>query len=135
MESLYGFEVEKVTTLNMEGKKKKRGGFYIAKPDYKKAYVTLRNPLSISPELYPIQMIEEEKKIIAKQAKTSGVVEDAEPKTPHWLDEKKVEAPKFRREKYGTAPRISQRGSGSDGGSSGGPAAKFPWSSMKSFSR
>lgn len=119
----------------MEGKKKKRGGFYIAKPDYKKAYVTLRNSLSISPELYPIQMIEEEKKIIAKQAKTSGVVEDAEPKTPHWLDEKKVEAPKFRREKYGTAPRISQRGSRSDGGSSGGPAAKFPWSSMKSFSR
>ncbi|CAJ1855748.1 unnamed protein product [Sphenostylis stenocarpa] len=27
LKSLYGFEVEKVQTLNMEGKKKKRGGF------------------------------------------------------------------------------------------------------------
>lgn len=131
LESLYGFEVEKVTTLNMDGKKKKRGGLLIAKPDYKKAYVTLKNPLSISPELYPIQMIEEEKKIIAKQAKKSGVVEDPEPKTPHWLDDKKVGASQFRKEKYGPAPRVIQRGSDS----SGGAAAKFPWSSMKSFAR
>uniref|UniRef100_A0A7N0SVK1 Large ribosomal subunit protein uL23m n=1 Tax=Kalanchoe fedtschenkoi TaxID=63787 RepID=A0A7N0SVK1_KALFE len=45
LESLYGFEVEKAHTLNMEGKKKKRGGALFAQPDYKKAYVTLRSPL------------------------------------------------------------------------------------------
>ncbi|OMP04105.1 Nucleotide-binding, alpha-beta plait [Corchorus olitorius] len=55
LESLYGFDVEKVRTLNMEGKKKKRGGILIAKPDYKKAYVTLRTPLSISENLFPIK--------------------------------------------------------------------------------
>ncbi|CAJ2679709.1 unnamed protein product [Trifolium pratense] len=56
LESLYGFQVEKVRTLNMDGKKKKRGGILIAKPDYKKAYVTLKNPLSIDPNLYPIRV-------------------------------------------------------------------------------
>ncbi|KAF8404593.1 hypothetical protein HHK36_009480 [Tetracentron sinense] len=60
IESLYGFEVEEVRTLNMEGKKKKRGGILFAKLYYKKAYVTLKNPLSISPDLYPIHIIEEE---------------------------------------------------------------------------
>lgn len=131
LESLYGFEVEKVTTLNMDGKKKKRGGLLVAKPDYKKAYVTLRNPLSISPELYPIKMIEEEKKIIAKQAKRPGIVEDAEPKTPHWLDDKKVGASRFRSQRFGNDRRGARKGSDS----SAEPAAKFPWSSMKSFAR
>ncbi|KAL7602908.1 hypothetical protein Lser_V15G15036 [Lactuca serriola] len=42
LESLYGFEVDEVRTLNMDGKKKKRGGVLIAKPDYKKAYATLQ---------------------------------------------------------------------------------------------
>ncbi|KAL2498814.1 Ribosomal protein L23/L15e family protein [Abeliophyllum distichum] len=89
LESLYGFEVEKVRTLNMEGKKKKRGGLLIAKPDYKKAYVTLKNPLSINPDLYPIRIIEEDKKSLDKQSKSS-IVEDPEAiKKSHWLDEKK----------------------------------------------
>ena len=42
LESLYSFDVGEVCTLNMEGKKKKRGKLLVAKPDYKKAYVTLR---------------------------------------------------------------------------------------------
>ncbi|KAL9296723.1 hypothetical protein ACSQ67_022619 [Phaseolus vulgaris] len=50
LESLYGFEVEKVQTLNMEGKKKKRGGVLIAKPDYKK-------PMSLSRTRSPFRPI------------------------------------------------------------------------------
>ncbi|PON63830.1 Ribosomal protein [Parasponia andersonii] len=52
LQSVYGFEVEKVRTLNMQGKRKYRGNVLVAKPNYKKAYVTLKNPLSISPALY-----------------------------------------------------------------------------------
>lgn len=127
LESLYGFEIEKVRTLNMEGKKKKRGGLLIAKPDYKKAYVTLRNPLSISPELYPIRLIEEDKKQMNKQSKSS-VVEEGEAKR-HWLDGKEGE--RFKLEKGlngrgGTRHGVAIRGDRSDG------AAKFPWSSMRS---
>ena len=41
---IYGLEVEKVRTLNVEGKKKRgKAGFY-RRPDWKKAYVTLKNP-------------------------------------------------------------------------------------------
>lgn len=121
LESLYGFEVEKVRTLNMEGKKKKRGGMLIAKPDYKKAYVTLRNPLSISPDLYPIRIIAEDKRQLNKQSKSS-VVEDGEGKR-HWLDEK---------------PRANENGGqrpgdrGRRGERQRGDVAKFPWSSMRS---
>ncbi|KAG5529465.1 hypothetical protein RHGRI_030002 [Rhododendron griersonianum] len=53
LEARYGFEVEKVNTLNMKGKKKNRGGWVIAKPNYKKAYVTLKRPLSTSQDLLP----------------------------------------------------------------------------------
>ncbi|XP_041004778.1 uncharacterized protein LOC121249958 isoform X2 [Juglans microcarpa x Juglans regia] len=118
LESLYGFEVEKVRTLNMEGKKKKRGGLLIAKPDYKKAYVTLRNPLSISPEMYPIRIIEEDKRQMNRQSKSS-VVEEGEGKR-HWLDEK-ARAEKAG-ERFGNRGRTGQRGD----------VAKFPWSSMRS---
>lgn len=151
LESLYGFEVEKVRTLNMDGKKKKRGGILIAKPDYKKAYVTLKNPLSIDPNLYPIRVIEEDKKNLNKQAMAS-VVEEA-PSKSHWLDENK-EAHRFKpqngynRGRFGSSG--SNRGSGSNQGrfdSSGlnrgrfdlpgsnrsdGSAAKFPWTNMRS---
>ncbi|KAI9113878.1 hypothetical protein K1719_015129 [Acacia pycnantha] len=118
LESLYGFDVEKVRTLNMEGKKKKRGGLLIAKPDYKKAYVTLRNPLSISPDLYPLHIIEEEKKRVNKQSKSS-VVEEGETKR-HWLDQK--EGARFKLEKASNDRRPSR----AEG------VAKFPWSSMRS---
>ncbi|XP_075674624.1 uncharacterized protein LOC142643794 [Castanea sativa] len=61
LESVYGCEVEKVRTLNMRGKKKMRGGRLIARPDYKKAYVTLKNPSSFSPDMNPIHLVKEEK--------------------------------------------------------------------------
>ncbi|KAL5562888.1 hypothetical protein UlMin_032635 [Ulmus minor] len=57
---VYGFEIEKVRTLNMKGKTKYRGCIF-AKPNYKKAYVTLKNPLSISSTLYSTCSIEDEK--------------------------------------------------------------------------
>ncbi|MCD7460219.1 hypothetical protein HAX54_043107 [Datura stramonium] len=133
LESLYGFEVEKVQTLNMDGKKKKRGGLLIAKPDYKKAYVTLKNPLSISPDLFPIRMIQEEKKNMSKKSKSS-IVEDDEPKKMHWLEEKKDGRNR-------SEMRFSRGGERSDVGRNrggehrdvGAAAAKFPWSSMSSY--
>ncbi|CAN0919615.1 50S ribosomal protein L23 [Linum grandiflorum] len=119
LESLYGFDVDKVRTLNMEGKKKKRGGLLFAKPDYKKAYVTLRTPLSLSPDWFPIQVVEQEKERMNKQQR-SGVVEDGADKK-HWLQSNRNES----------------RGSGGSSGYKGrrGDAAaeklKFPWSSMR----
>ncbi|XP_010531375.1 PREDICTED: uncharacterized protein LOC104807692 [Tarenaya hassleriana] len=115
LESLYGFEVDKVRTLNMDGKKKKRGGLLIAKPDYKKAYVTLRNPLSLSKDLFPVKFIEEEKR--SKQ-KGSSFVEEEGDKSRHWLDGRE-------RDRGGNERGRSRRG--------GDPAAgaKFPWSSMR----
>nr|GMC57178.1 ribosomal protein L23 family protein [Ipomoea batatas] len=129
LESLYGFEVEKVQTLNMDGKKKKRGGLLIAKPDYKKAYVTLKNPLSISPEFYPIRIIEQIKQETSKQSKSS-IVEDGEPKKAHWLDDRK-EGKSRPQGRYGRGHGVNRSrnaGSGVDAAT-----AKFPWSSMKSF--
>ncbi|XVF58982.1 hypothetical protein PTKIN_Ptkin07bG0237000 [Pterospermum kingtungense] len=120
LESLYGFDVEKVRTLNMEGKKKKRGGLLIARPDYKKAYVTLRTPLSISENLFPIKTIQEEKESINKTSKSKSVVEEGE-KRKHWLDGKMKE---------GEAEK-GKRSYASGRGGSGGGEAKFPWSSMK----
>ncbi|KAK6775034.1 hypothetical protein RDI58_026035 [Solanum bulbocastanum] len=138
LESLYGFEVEKVQTLNMDGKKKKRGGLLIAKPDYKKAYVTLRNPLSISPDLFPIGVIQEEKKNMSKKSKSS-IVEDDEPKKMHWLDEKKDGRNRSEmRFGRGHDHRSGQRSDvvrdrGGERRDVGAAAAKFPWSSMRSY--
>lgn len=82
LESLYGFEIAKVNTLNMDGKKKKkRGGLLIAKADYKKAYVTLKHPLSISRDLFPV----EDRK---SKVKGSTFVEEEDDKKSHWLDQK-----------------------------------------------
>jgi large subunit ribosomal protein L23 len=75
LESVYSYEVEKVRTLNMKGKKKMRGGRLIAKPDYKKAYVTLKSPVSFSREFYPICLVEEERKSINKKTKSSTIKE------------------------------------------------------------
>eukprot|EP00262_Sarcandra_glabra_P018749 TRINITY_DN6850_c0_g1_i1.p1 TRINITY_DN6850_c0_g1~~TRINITY_DN6850_c0_g1_i1.p1 ORF type:complete len:106 (+),score=27.15 TRINITY_DN6850_c0_g1_i1:305-622(+) len=102
----------------MEGKKKRRGGILIAKPDYKKAYVTLKNPLSLSSDLYPVRLIEEERRSVSKQSKTS-VVEEKEIKS-HWLDGERDKG--FKKEK-----REKKFGSRDDGKS------KFPWSSMRSL--
>ncbi|XP_057748031.1 uncharacterized protein LOC130967235 [Arachis stenosperma] len=58
LQSFYGLEVQKVRTLNMKGKTKRvwlaKGESLVGnKPDYKKAYVTLKNPLSNYPIFYP----------------------------------------------------------------------------------
>ncbi|XP_038702067.1 uncharacterized protein LOC119998742 isoform X2 [Tripterygium wilfordii] len=149
LESLYGFEVEKVRTLNMEGKKKKRGGLLIAKPDYKKAYVTLRNPLSLSQDLFPIRVIEEEKERVNKKEKPSFVEEGEGRK--HWLDRKdgeKVRAEmgyvgqRSGRGRYvddAAAAKFQDRAEKGYAGERSGrrryicaaAAAKFPWSSMR----
>ena len=44
MESVHGLQVDSVRTLNYEGRKKRgKQGFY-RRPDYKKVYVTLKEP-------------------------------------------------------------------------------------------
>ncbi|XP_057970544.1 uncharacterized protein LOC131159549 isoform X2 [Malania oleifera] len=124
LESLYGFEVEKVRTLNMEGKKKKRGGLLLAKPDYKKAYVTLKNPLSISPDCYPIRVIEEEKQRMNRQSKQS-IVEEGQAMKSHWLDGKHGD-------RFKPETGASKRSSGRRSDRETAAAVKFPWSSMPS---
>ncbi|KAI4382058.1 hypothetical protein MLD38_008066 [Melastoma candidum] len=130
LESLYGFDVEKVTTLNMEGKKKKRGGLLLAKPDYKKAYVTLKTPLSLSRELYPVKIVQEEKKVTDEgkmKGKKPSVLEDEEDRRrKHWLDGDGGDG--LGRERRGRSGGVGER----NGGSGGGCEAKFPWSFMKS---
>ncbi|KAJ8765612.1 hypothetical protein K2173_014734 [Erythroxylum novogranatense] len=66
----------RVRTLNMEGRKRKRGGLLIAKPDYKKAYVTLGIPLFVSPHIFPLKALADEKERMNKQKKSSFVEED-----------------------------------------------------------
>ncbi|KAK7311126.1 hypothetical protein RJT34_09050 [Clitoria ternatea] len=145
LESLYGFDVEKVRTLNMEGKKKKYGGILFAKPDYKKAYVTLKTPLSISQDLYPIRIIQDDKNRMNKQTKTT-FVDQTDTKT-HWLHDN-VETPNKTRFRPNTGSNRFDRGdspnnnrfrpnSGSnrfDRGGAAAAAAKFPWTSMRSRS-
>ncbi|XP_074308733.1 uncharacterized protein LOC141643461 [Silene latifolia] len=124
LESLYGFEVKKVETLNMEGKKKKRGGILLAKPDYKKAYVTLKYPLSISPDLFPIKAIKEDKAELDRQRKTS-IVEAEGQKKSHWLEEKRARNEKTpHRARPTRLPRSPRRGGREE-------TAKFPWTSMR----
>ncbi|KAJ4760923.1 50S ribosomal protein L23 [Rhynchospora pubera] len=89
LESLYGFDVAEVRTLNYEGKKLRRGYMYASHPDYKKAYVTLRSPLSISPELFPIQAVRESME--KKMPKSKSEVVESEEKRQHWLDERREE--------------------------------------------
>ena len=42
LEGVYGLEVEKVNTLNVEGRKKRGKKGYYRRPDWKKAYVILK---------------------------------------------------------------------------------------------
>ncbi|KAI6705904.1 hypothetical protein NL676_008866 [Syzygium grande] len=84
LKSLYGFDVGEVRTLNMEGKKKKRGGLLVTNPDYKKAYVTLRTPLSVSRDLFPIRVMEEDRRSANKKG-GSSMVEEGKRKR-HWLE-------------------------------------------------
>ncbi|KAG5241811.1 50S ribosomal protein [Salix suchowensis] len=105
----------KVRTLNLEGGKKKRGGYSSPSLTIKKTYITLRNPLSISPNLFPIRVMEEERERMSKKKPESSFVEDS---GSHWLDDK-------------------EGGGGGHGwrGGRGDVAAEkamFPWSSMRS---
>ncbi|KAL3725532.1 hypothetical protein ACJRO7_030543 [Eucalyptus globulus] len=109
-------EIKRVRTLNMEGKKKKRSGLLVAKPDYKKAYVTLRSPLSVSPDLFPIRVVEEDRRSANKKG-GSSMVEEGE-RRRHWLEGEDRERRK-REKEFGERVR-------------GGSGAKFPWSFMKS---
>lgn len=63
LQSVYGLNVSKVNTLNMDGKKKKRaGGWLLSSPAYKKAYVVLKNPISLPDNLFPFNFFEEEER-------------------------------------------------------------------------
>ena len=44
LESVYGLDVLKVNTLNVEGKKKRGKQGFFRRPDYKKAFVVLSPP-------------------------------------------------------------------------------------------
>ncbi|GJP47361.1 hypothetical protein CLOM_g6561 [Closterium sp. NIES-68] len=52
LESLYGLEVDRVHTMNYEGKKKRsRFGFY-RRPDWKKVVVELKNPVTLPENVF-----------------------------------------------------------------------------------
>ncbi|TVU46779.1 hypothetical protein EJB05_06339 [Eragrostis curvula] len=140
LESVYGFDIAEVRTLNMEGKKLRRGPFLAAKPDFKKAYVTLRAPLTVSPDLFPIGAVlgERERKASAAAARRK-TVEGAEAgggdaKGKHWMEDEKEEFSRAGRGKvvYGNPGRLVRKTRG--GGKKEKPAeegAKFPWSGVK----
>lgn len=148
LESLYGFEIEDVRTLNMEGKKKKRGPFLAAKPDYKKAYVTLSSPLSLNPSLFPIRWIQEERDRIAHassaRSRKSSVVDEGKGNEgrSHWLDdsERRQREELVARRKYPALRGSGDRGQRGrrDGRERGGKKKeeerKFPWSNMRKWS-
>ncbi|CAM6085773.1 unnamed protein product [Calypogeia fissa] len=71
LESVYGLEVEKVHTLNMEGKKKlnRKSGTHYRRPDYKKAYVVLKNPVSLPKDVFPLNAFEDGSEDAAKHLK------------------------------------------------------------------
>ncbi|GMJ12926.1 hypothetical protein like AT4G39880 [Hibiscus trionum] len=71
LQSMFGLQVEKVRTLNMQGKKKRRGGHLIARPNYKKAYVTLKTPFVFSSDFFPVSAIEEDTKGMDKLSNVS----------------------------------------------------------------
>ncbi|KAK1257486.1 hypothetical protein QJS04_geneDACA023104 [Acorus gramineus] len=141
LETLYGFDVDEVRTLNMEGKKKQRGGILLAKPDYKKAYVTLRSPLSVSPDLFPVKLVEEERRRIEERQvkRTTLVGEDGDKVAAprQWLDGafrrgyvgvRAEERGRWRKSFVGGGAR--RGGAGGGGGGEEGKA-RFPWSSMR----
>ncbi|CAN1777091.1 hypothetical protein LINPERHAP1_LOCUS13894, partial [Linum perenne] len=70
-------------------KRRRSGGLLFAKPDYKKAYVTLRTPLSLSPDLFSLKVIKREKERMNEQQRFD-VVEDGGGKK-HWLEGKSEE--------------------------------------------
>uniref|UniRef100_A0ACD5YQ26 Uncharacterized protein n=1 Tax=Avena sativa TaxID=4498 RepID=A0ACD5YQ26_AVESA len=140
LESMYGFSIAEVRTLNMEGKKLRRGRFLAAKPDYKKAYVTLQAPLHVSPDIFPIGAIlgERERKASAAAARRK-VVEGAEidgqreGKGKHWMEDEregfsragcgKVYGDRLGKKRRGGRARVNEEANKEVG--------KFPWNGMR----
>ncbi|KAK1288376.1 hypothetical protein QJS10_CPB19g01414 [Acorus calamus] len=124
LETLYGFDVDEVRTLNMEGKKKQRGGILLAKPDYKKAYL----------------VEEERRRIEERQVKRTTLVGEDGDKVAaprQWLDGafrrgyvgvRAEERGRWRKSFVGGGAR---RGGGGGGGGGEEGNARFPWSSMR----
>lgn len=140
LESMYGFSVAEVRTLNMEGKKLRRGPFLSAKPDYKKAYVTLRAPLAVSRDLFPIGAIlaERERKASAAAARrkaVEGAEVEGESKGKHWMEDEREGFSRAGCGKvvYGNPGRLRRKRRGGDKvkEQAGDEAAKFPWSGMR----
>ncbi|KAL6593731.1 hypothetical protein ACP70R_012265 [Stipagrostis hirtigluma subsp. patula] len=142
LESVYGFAVADVRTLNMEGKKLRRGPFLAAKPDYKKAYVTLRAPLAVSPDLFPIGVVlgERERKAKAAAARRKAVegaeIEgEREGKGKHWMEDEREGFSRAGCGKvvYGNPGRLGRkrRGGGKVKEETGEEGEKFPWSGMR----
>jgi ribosomal protein L23 len=48
LEQVHGLQVETVQTLNYEGKKKRSKTGFFRRPDFKKVYVTLKDPTNLS---------------------------------------------------------------------------------------
>ncbi|CAN1172224.1 hypothetical protein LINPERPRIM_LOCUS30872, partial [Linum perenne] len=60
-----------------------------AKPYYKKAYITFRTLLSLSPDLFPLKVVEQEEERMNEQQRFD-VVEDDKGKK-HWIYDKRNE--------------------------------------------
>ena len=66
LESVYGLQVERVTTMNYEGKKKRgRFGMY-RRPDWKKAIVALKEPVNLPEDVF-LGLREEAKEATQRQ--------------------------------------------------------------------
>lgn len=142
LESMYGFSIAEVRTLNMEGKKLRRGPFLAAKPDYKKAYVTLRAPLSVSPDIFPIGVIlgERERKASAAAARRKAVegaeVEgERDGKGKHWMEDEREGFSRAGCGKvvYGNPGRLGKkrRGRARLNEEADEEKEKFPWNGMR----
>jgi large subunit ribosomal protein L23 len=141
LESVYGFSVAEVRTLNMEGKKIRRGPFLAAKPDFKKAYVTLRAPLTVSRDLFPIGAIlsERERKASAAAARRKTVegaeAEGGDAKGKHWMEDEREEFSRAGRGKvvYGNPGRLKRktRGGSKVKKEAADEGGMFPWSGTR----
>ena len=99
-----------------------------------------KSPLSLSADLFPIPLIQEEReRIAAAQAKSRPTVvegEDGAGGRRHWLDERhEDEEPDGRRRHGGGGGGRTGGGSKRGTGKKAEEEIKFPWSSMRLSSR
>ncbi|KAE8781663.1 50S ribosomal protein L23 [Hordeum vulgare] len=143
LESMYGFSVAEVRTLNMDGKKIRRGSFLAAKPDYKKAYVTLQAPLSVSPDIFPIgAILGQRERMASAAAARRKVVEGAEVegeregKGKHWMEDEREGFSRAGCGKvvYGNPGRLGNKRRGRrarPNEQADEKGANFPWNGMR----